>query len=489
MDNADDVDYNVEYLTLCADCLSVCRINSLPILQDKFDHCDLFISQASITQRLLSNLHWYFLRPAPYLRKRNAMLVHHLTTVICGLSLGMSICTNKTTAIINIIPGAFAQTQVGQSCVGSGVCFKLNIPQITAQNGAGNIFLSLSGPTTFSWIGLGMGSSMTNSDMLIIYTDGNGNVTLSPRFSRGHSQPQYDQDLDVELLGGSGIENGVMTANIRCGNCTRNGVNFAAQSGQWIHGRKNGQSLDTTDVNARIAMHDDKDGFTWTYSNAVGGASSNPFTASDAVVSNGSASTNGGSGGSQTKRRNIILAHGVLASLALLVFFPLGSIIMRIGRFNGVLQAHIATQILSWLLFVTAFGLGLWYSVTGNYMSQAHPIIGIVVFAMLVIQPLGGWLHHRQFVHSGQRKAVSYGHIWNGRIAIILGMINGGLGLQLGNVQTRYVIAYSVVAGVTGLAYITAIVWGEMARSRRTSVAPSEQEKIRQSPERPSVSA
>jgi hypothetical protein len=421
------------------------------------------------------------------------MRPHHLSAVICGLSLGMRLCTERTTATTNIVSGAFAQTQVGQNCVGSGVCFKLNVPQLTAQNGAGNIFLSLSGPTTFRWIGLGIGSSMTNADMFIMYTDGNGNVTLSPRFSTGDSQPQYDQDLDVELLGGSGIENGVMTANIRCGNCNRNGANFAAQSGQWIHGRKSGQSLDTTDVQAIIRKHDVHGDFTWNYSNAVGGASSNPFTASDAVVSSGpasdSASANSGYGSNRSKRRNILLAHGVLASIAFLVFFPFGSIIMRVGRFNGVLQAHIATQILSWLLFVTAFGLGLWYGVTGNYMSEAHPIIGIVLFAMLVVQPLAGWLHHRQFMRSGQRKAVSHVHIWNGRIAIILGMINGGLGLKLGGVETRYTIAYSVVAGVIGLAYITAIVWGEMARGRRTSVAPSEQEKIRQSPERSSVSA
>lgn len=417
------------------------------------------------------------------------MRPHHLPAVICGLSLGMSFSTDMTAAITNVVSGVFAQTQVGQNCVGSGVCFKLNVPQLTAQNGAGNIFLSLSGPTTFSWIGLGIGSSMTNSDMLIMYTNGNGNVTLSPRFSRGQSQPRYDQDLDVELLGGSGIENGVMTANIRCGNCNRNGANFTAQSGQWIHGRKGGQSLDTTDLQASITEHDVHDGFTWNYSNAVGGASLNPFTASDAVVSSGPASANSSSGGNRTTRRNILLAHGVLASLAFLVFFPLGSIVMRVGGFNGVLQAHIATQILSWLLFIAAFGLGLWYGITGKYMSEAHPILGIVVFAMLFVQPLAGWLHHRQFVRSGQRTAVSQVHIWNGRIAIILGMINGGLGLKLSSVQTRYVIAYSVVAGVIGLAYIAAIVWGETARSRRTSVVTSEQEKIRQSPERSSVSA
>lgn len=328
---------------------------------------------------------------------------------------------------------------------------------------------------------------MTNANMFIMYSDGSGNVTLSPRFSRGEVQPRYNRDLNVELLSGSGVENGVMTANLRCGNCAQGGAgNFGAQSGQWIHARRNGGALDTTDVQANIVQHDTHDSFTWSYSNAIGGASANPFAASDTVVSGNSAPS---SGGNRAMRSNILLAHGVLASLAFLVFFPVGAIIMRLGGFNSVLKVHVATQILSWLLFATAFGLGLYYGVTGNYMSEAHPIIGIVLIAMLMFQPLAGWLHHKQFVRSGQRSAVSHGHIWIGRIAIILGMINGGLGLQLGGVETRYVIAYSVVAGVMGFAYIVSIVYGEVVRSRRASPPARRNEKVSSSPERLSSSA
>jgi hypothetical protein len=101
--------------------------------------------------------------------------------------------------------GALAQAQIGQNCVAEDVCYKLNIPEATAQDGGGNIFLSLSGPTTYSWIALGIGSSMTDTDMFVMYTNGNGNVTLSPRYSKGHSQPQFDGDFDVELLSGSGV--------------------------------------------------------------------------------------------------------------------------------------------------------------------------------------------------------------------------------------------------------------------------------------------
>ncbi|KAJ4991538.1 integral membrane protein [Stagonosporopsis vannaccii] len=393
-----------------------------------------------------------------------------------------------TTALLSSLTiGALAQTQVGQTCVANNVCYRLNIPDITAQSGNGDVFLSLSGPTSYSWIGLGIGSSMSNSNMFIMYTNGNGNITLSPRFSRGQAQPQFSADLDVELLSGSGIENGIMTANIRCGNCAQSGSgNFGAQSGQWIHARRNGAALDTTDVRANIAQHDAYDSFRWSYSNAVGGASANPFEASDTVVA---APTAPVLSGNRTMRSNILLVHGIFASLAFLVFFPAGAIVMRVGGFSNVLKVHIAIQILSWALFITAFGLGLYYGITGNYMTEAHPIIGIVLVAMVVFQPLAGWLHHRQFVHSGQRSTVSHSHIWVGRTAIILGMINGGLGLQLGGVETRYTIAYSVVAGVMGLAYIVSIVYGEMARSRRSSVAMSGREKMSSSGEHSSVSA
>ncbi|KAF3041333.1 hypothetical protein E8E12_006600 [Didymella heteroderae] len=332
--------------------------------------------------------------------------------------------------------GAFAQTKIEQTCVTNDVCYKLNIPQETVQNGqnGGNVFLSLSAPTTYSWVGLGIGSSMTNANMFIMYTDGNGNVTLSPRFSQGESQPQYINNLDVELLSGSGVANGVMTANFRCGNCSRSGsTNFGAQSGRWIHARKSGAAMDSTDVRARFSQHDEQGGFTWMYTNAIGGASANPFTASDAAVSGSApANSSGGGGSSSPMRRNILLVHGIFASLAFLVFFPIGAIFMRLGKFNNVVAVHVATQVFAWLLFITAFGLGLYYGITGNYMSEAHPIIGLVLVALLLVQPLAGWLHHRQFLRTGQRSAVSHGHIWIGRVAIILGMINGGLGLQLG---------------------------------------------------------
>lgn len=50
---------------------------------------------------------------------------------------------------------------------------------------------------------------------------------------------------------------------------------------------------------------------------------------------------------------------------------------------------------------------------------------------------------------------------------MVIGIVNGGLGLQLGNPPTRYIIAYSVVAGVMAIIYVASIVLGWTVIRRR----------------------
>lgn len=58
---------------------------------------------------------------------------------------------------------------------------------------------------------------MAGSHIFIIYTDSAGtNVTLSPRTASGESQPSFDSSAQAVLTEGSGVSNGVMTANIKC---------------------------------------------------------------------------------------------------------------------------------------------------------------------------------------------------------------------------------------------------------------------------------
>ena len=405
--------------------------------------------------------------------------------------------------------------------------------------------------------------------MFIMYLSADGsNVTVSPRSSSGHNQPELDSFADISLLEGSGVEGDTMTANIRCGSCSGN-MDFTGSSASWIYATASGSPIQSDSLDESISQHGRSSGsdygsFTWDFSNAKGGSEVNPLlsasTASDSgsgsaattgsgvatctpapsktlasvsgtsgcptswptefssawptarptwaadcnpeglgrgswptdapwrnnekrdlpecedsaspnsgsdSTSSNSLSQNGRSGAFGGSRETMILAHGVMASLAFVGLFPLGGILIRVANFTGLVWVHAALQIVAFLVYVAAFGIGIWIAMNSQYLTQAHPIIGIVLFIILCAQPLGGFLHHRYFKKYGRRSTVSYAHIGIGRIAIVLGMINGGLGLQMASVERSGVIAYSVIAGVMGLLYIASIVFGERKRSKR----------------------
>jgi hypothetical protein len=98
-----------------------------------------------------------------------------------------------------------------------GITYAVSVPADTASTKSGDIYIQISGPTSYTWIGLGQGSSMSGANMFVIYSSSSGtNVTLSPRTGSGHTEPSYNSGAQVTLLEGSGISNGVMTANIKC---------------------------------------------------------------------------------------------------------------------------------------------------------------------------------------------------------------------------------------------------------------------------------
>lgn len=174
------------------------------------------------------------------------------------------------------------------------------------------------------------------------------------------------------------------------------------------------------------------------------------------------------------ERKTVVMAHGAIAALAFVILFPIGSILIRVASFPGLWWIHGAFQFLSYLLFVAAFGAGVWLvnnapiSLIDNY----HPVIGLVLFCLLFFQPILGWMHHVQFKKYKRRTTWSYLHLWLGRTLIPLGMINGGLGMLLAT-QTGFfvpsrgqMIAYGVVAGIMWMLWMMASIYGERKRLR-----------------------
>jgi hypothetical protein len=186
-------------------------------------------------------------------------------------------------------------------------------------------------------------------------------------------------------------------------------------------------------------------------------------------------------------RQKILIAHGVLASLAFVIFFPVGSIMIRLGTFRGVWLIHGIFQLFAYVIYIVAFGIGVYMvnNIPYNVRDTYHPIIGIIVFVLLFFQPILGFIHHVQFKKYSRRTVWSYGHLWLGRIVITLGIINGGLGMLLASEAPSFLnfkptqgqmIAYGVVAGIMWLLWVVAAIIGERRRKQAPAAVAKEAE-------------
>lgn len=100
-----------------------------------------------------------------------------------------------------------------------------------------------------------------------------------------------------------------------------------------------------------------------------------------------------------------------------------------------------------------------------NPQFNYHPIIGVVLLVLLFIQPFLGWLHHRNFKRYQRRTVSSYLHLSNGRVLIILGIVNGGLGLHIAGASDTIKLAYTIVAAVLGGSWVVLAFFGEVRRA------------------------
>ncbi|KAI1383565.1 uncharacterized protein F4822DRAFT_421021 [Hypoxylon trugodes] len=231
---------------------------------------------------------------------------------------------------------------------------------------------------------------------------------------------------------------------------------------------------------------DDGDGTIWWSWEGSGDPNSNGGDGS----SNGFGSTTGSGGLSSVyagfdveQAMRYRTAHAVMAALCFVVLFPAGAIIIRAfpGRHSWLV--HAVTQGVAYVLYIIAASLGIKLvqmvkippngsSLLQMSSTNAHPIIGILLLAVLFLQPPLGFIHHSKFKRLKRRTAFSYAHLWLGRIAITLGIINGGLGLKLANASQDVIIAYSVVAAFAWLLWFATSVLAALRRREEQDIDP-----------------
>ncbi|OTA56441.1 iron reductase domain protein, partial [Hypoxylon sp. EC38] len=284
-----------------------------------------------------------------------------------------------------------------QYCPIQDVCYQVAVPTTSASSNSGNIYLQLRAPTSYSWVAVGTGSAMADSNIFVMYQDGRATA------------------------------------------------------------------LDSSDAAATITRHDAHDQWTFDLTQGTVSSDANPYVGARQFDNN----NRGGVGqGSFADPGTLILGHGIIMAVVMVLMYPLGSALMPLF---GKWILHASWQFLAFLLMWAGFGLGIVASQRIRLdFNSTHTILGTVVVCLMVVQPVLGWLHHRYFLKNQKRGVVSHGHVWYGRALLIMGVVNGGLGLQLADASRTFFIVYVVLAAVIFAIYIAAAVFGEFRRRRQS---------------------
>jgi Eukaryotic cytochrome b561 len=182
--------------------------------------------------------------------------------------------------------------------------------------------------------------------------------------------------------------------------------------------------------------------------------------------------------------------HACIMSIVFIVLFPLGAIsihlpIDKIGFLRNtylrkkIMALHAPIQMLGFAMMIGAMALGIRIAHDLDKLRdpvQAHVVIGLLVTSTLILfQPIMGFLQHRYYKKTGGRSVFGYAHRWIGRCAIILGIVNNGLGFQLASsdiiVPKSSYIRNFILAGVLVSIWLSLIIYDTFSTRRHGAAA------------------
>jgi hypothetical protein len=374
--------------------------------------------------------------------------------------------------------------------------------------------------TAFSWMGVGFGSEMKDAFMLIAYPSSNGTgLTISPRIGRGHSEPELLKDVVVEKIFSDDyapvanqVHRGIMIAHGVCRNCskwatgaldlenTRQPFIFALGTDPG-----KGTALQSDDLDAGLRRHSFYGSFfgDMTYAISTPEHGRVPPPNDPGAAPSGVSDTNFAYAFS-TKAFDthddsewVPVLHGVMMSLAFVLVFPTGALLMRLLRKMGVLF-HAGVQSVGFFLVVVGFGTGVYAGKQYNRtrrLGTGHQVLGLLVFAALFVQVGLGVAQHGIYRRTKRETMLGFVHRFLGPSIIILGLVNGGLGLDLAGESSRtrsqkyrrdeihadmqsgnshYTIPYGVVVAVIGVLFL-AILGLQMFHRRHKKYQPEQE--------------
>ncbi|KAJ3554146.1 hypothetical protein NM688_g3256 [Phlebia brevispora] len=297
-----------------------------------------------------------------------------------------------------------ASPSASGSFTGDAVC--LTAMCIGALVNGSNVQYTLQSSNTaqLGWMAMGFGSTMANSDMVIMWSNSDGSITLSQRTAPGEVMPTLDSSPPftasiVSSMSSTNSSNPKFTYAVPL-NST------GTQSIIWAYGTTNPGSSSTS---ASIVQHIAAGTSKLALGNTLTSSSRDPTN----PVSIGFSST-GQSGNSTTGNNDpstgatsiplenyekLLIAHGILTAVGFLVLLPFGALLARYIRVFTPLwfTGHWIFQFALGLpVIVAGVALGIaGVSQSGSpHLDDTHMKWGVAIFVLYFAQLLLGALVH-----------------------------------------------------------------------------------------------
>ena len=299
---------------------------------------------------------------------------------------------------------------------------------LTAVAQTGDLWFRLEAPAEYDWVAIGIGSQMKGALTFVTYPSKNGTaITLSPRLSTGHTEPEYNSKIDaykVDLTNHTenfvdAANGGVMQMAFVCRNCTN-----------WPS-----PPLDLSDTSApfmfAVGPISDQTGMRWfnspsapLRSHLMWGQFTMDMTVATVQSPEGVTvpqlqNFTVGASNNVTRIQNDpydygSAFHAITMCLAVGLFLPFDVLVFKLFR---KIRFHMWTQGITLGLFIIGLGLGFWVAplfvrvswyrwkmlVESNaHISQSknfnsgHEILGFFMIVLILVQLYLGISHHRQ---------------------------------------------------------------------------------------------
>ncbi|KZZ89297.1 Carbohydrate-binding domain family 9-like protein [Ascosphaera apis ARSEF 7405] len=332
-------------------------------------------------------------------------------------------------------PVQYCQSDESQ---GIDTCIAVVAAKHNESSATNDLYIRISAvfPHRLGWAAFGTGNAMEGSLMFIIYPgEGEHGITVSVRTTQvEHDAPQHEDFLPRYEVKETTIVDGIYhEAVIVCYECdsynTSSKLDVASPKQPWIWAAETKQQTQSADTSIPLAFHSGFGSFTLNMRAAV---SDGPVHPDSPLLAISRLSHNVDE--VPDIRHTMFKAHGIFLTIAFCVMMPIASAIIR-GQVESAFTKHSGLQMFTIPTVIFGISIALFFS-TWNLSFDSrgvHKVIGIFLLFTTIAQPILGWIHHQNYILYHGRTAVSYWHIYLGRITVGLGWLNVMLGMIIGH--------------------------------------------------------